>query len=102
MAKLPHLFSRVFFSLLFIAIGIASIGEGMAQQLYGRTVCGIALILMGLHSFLAPINLRAPLRDILSTTQAGAIGPAGLRNGLVFATMALLFLGLILRWVFKV
>lgn len=102
MDKLPHFFSRIFFSVLFIAIGVASIREGAAEQLYGRTVCGLALILMGINSFLVPINVRLPLREMLSAGQAGAIGPAGLRRGLVFATMAMLFLGLVLRWVFKV
>ena len=98
MPKLSHPVSRTFFCLLLLALGIATVGDGLATALYSRAVSGLAIILIGVHSFLVPVVLGAPLREMRNAAQAHAIGSPRLRRALVMMAMVLLFAGLFMRW----
>ncbi|MES2901183.1 MAG: hypothetical protein V4723_15745 [Pseudomonadota bacterium] len=101
MTKLSHSGSRIFFCVLFLAIGVGSIAEGLSSGVYSRAVSGLAIVLMGIYSFLVPLVLSAPLREMAAAGQVHAIGPARLRQGLIVVWITLLFAGLFMRWGLK-
>ncbi len=101
MAKLSHPGSRLFFCVLFIAIGVGSLLDAMATNLLSRALSGVSIILMGIYCFLVPLVTSAPLRDMHAAGQAHALGSPRLRQGLIVAWIALLFASLFLRWGLK-
>ncbi len=101
MTAYPLLKTRIFFAVLLSGLGIAELVQAGQAQLVGRALTGVALILLGAHAFLQPPALTARLREMVSASQANAIGSVKLRTTLSFTALGFLWMGLLLRYVVK-
>jgi hypothetical protein len=102
MSKLySHIVSRVLFVALFAAMAAFDLVQGISLHLVGRSMSGLAFVLLGALSFLQPVVISVPLSNLLATSQAAAIGPRGLRTALSFIALGCLFVGAFVRYVLK-
>ncbi|MBA4342195.1 MAG: hypothetical protein C0423_08590 [Methylibium sp.] len=64
---------------------------------WGHAIAALAWALFGVSLFLRPLVPSTSLSDALRRTAATSVGAPALRNGLSFAALALLAVGLVLR-----
>lgn len=103
MKTLPtHFATRVIWLLSGVGIGVTSIVDGVCADLLGQSISGVGMAPFGVAWFMQPVLFKAPLADLAIHAQEAVIGPAKLRTGLLFAAMACLLVGMILRYAFHI
>ena len=97
-----HRKSRLFLALLFVGLGIPATVDGVAAQLVGRSLLGLALIMMGVFSYLQPIDLRAAIGRGMFVSPPPGIGSVRVRAILSVSMIVCLSTGLLCRFVLEV
>jgi len=93
---IPHLASRLFSLTAFVIVGGLLVGSGISRGLPSRGLFGISLVVMGIFAFLQPLLLEMPVRSLVNTSPALALGSRRLRVGVSFAALLLLVASLVL------
>lgn len=75
----------------------SSLSAAIQGANWGHAVTALAWALFAASWFLQPLVPSASISDALRRTAALGVGAPGLRNGLSFAALALLAVGLVLR-----
>lgn len=93
MSRAPYIKSRIFFATLFAGLGVPATVEGVTAPSIGVTLIGVGMILMSVHSFFVPIDLRQPLGRNFLGSQPAPIGPPRVRMLLTLAAFVCLLAG---------
>ena len=96
MSPIPQLASRLFSLTAFVVVGGLLVGSGLSRGLPGRCLFGISIVCMGIFAFLQPLLLDAPIRSLVRTSPALALGSTRLRVAVSLAALALLLASLLL------
>jgi hypothetical protein len=77
---------------LFSLFGVLCVLVGFLHGAWNTVFMGASFIMLGVFCFFQPILLHVPLREILRTSRAAAIGPIWLRTSLSVLAIGLLLI----------
>jgi hypothetical protein len=80
----------------FVIVGGLLVGSGLSRGLPGRFLFGFSIVCMGVFAFLQPLLLEAPVRSLIRTSPALALGTTRLRVAVSLAALLLLLISLFL------
>ena len=95
--SIPHLGARVWTLVFFVGLGIFFAASSLHSAIGNRMALALGMVFLGLAAYFQPVLFRVPLRELLASSQAAAVGPPALRTGLSLAGVGLIWLSLGMR-----
>lgn len=95
-----HLLARLCWLAFGIVMGASRFVEGIQEHSNGKTLTGLAWLLLGALWFLSPLIIGKRNDALVDRQRQAAIGSDRLRNRLMFAAVGCMAAGLVLRYGF--
>lgn len=89
--------SRTATLVFFVAIGTFFVVSTISTGSLSTRLTGLSMVLLGIFSFFQPFPFRVPFHEVLSASNAAAIGSDRFRAVLSLVTIGLVFASLVVR-----
>lgn len=93
-----HLVARLCWLAFGLIMGVTRISDGLQSASAATSLTGVGWLLLGVLWFLSPLVLGKSKGEMAGRQRQAAIGSDALRNSLLFAAVACVGVGLVLRF----